>query len=639
MATLEQLSKKDQSGGRELDWFVDTFRSSESWLQNQRSLSRRDYAWVDNFDDDQWDRGEKKLLRDRHQPVVTSNRLASKVGFLMGLEQRARTDPKAFPRNPEDEDAARIATDVLNYIETNIRFDNLASNSFRDLLIGGTEAVEIVINDKGDLDATFISHDSFFFDPRSKKGDFSDASYMGYSVWHDLKAAEAFYPAKEQKQLLQDTLDLAPTANGIGEDKPVHMFGDKLRRRVRVIVMYYKLGLEWRFVHFTGSGVLIEGPSFYHDEDGRPANAIIAQSATVTQENERLGVVRNMISPQREINYHKSKAAHSAANQRFWTMEGAIVDIEDAKQQLSRADGALVVNGPAGQTWGMIDSTAEISVLSVFLQEAKAELAELGPTAALQGRGTENQSGIAIQAQQQSGIVEQSNVITNHTDWKLRCYRTFWARVKQFWTEEKWIRVTDDENSFRFAQVNILATPANQIKQLPEEVQEEALARLGVQSLGDPRLHIPEFEIVQDPETGQAVQRPKLINALAEMDMDIIIEAVPDNLTMRSEQFNQLVTLAGTGVQIPARLWIMMSELSNKGDLLEALDQEQQRGAEGQQQLIEVENAKTSAEIENKQADTGKKVSEIALNEAKTTNTNADTAETMIPLASAGVSV
>ena len=609
MGSIEQATAEDAKGGKELSWFIDTFRDAEGWLGEQRELAKTDYTWYHNFNSGQWSAAEKKILQARGQPIVTSNRIKPKIDTDMGLEQRSRTDPKAFPRNPEDEQAAQIATDVMDFVETYTLFDKTASESFRDLLIGGIEAAEVVVDEAHEIEINLIGFENFFFDPRSKKGDFSDANYLGYAQWFDLAEAKEFYPEDKQQGFLQDTLSSAP-ANGVGEDKPdTGIFSDRGRQRVRVIIMYYKLGTEWRYVHFTGSGVLIEGPSFYLDKDGKPTSAIIAQSAYVTLENERYGDVRDMRSPQREINFHKSKYLNLSANQRVWQAhEQVFPDPDKTRVELARADGIVTANGRFGEEWGMIDSTAEVAEVMAFLQEAKQEIGIQGPADALQGRGVQNQSGIAIEKQQLAGVVQQNNLFDNHSNWKTRIYRAIWARVKQFWTEEKWIRVTDDENGFRFAHVNVPATPMNEIKQMPEEQQEQAMQALAERNIdiNDSRMHTVQMVIEQDPETGQLVQRPAMLNALAEMDMDINIVAVPDSLSLQHEEFNQLVAFAQGGVNIPARVMIMASQLRNKDKLLKAMDEEAAAQAEQQQAIAQIEFAGKTADIEKTQSETQK---------------------------------
>ena len=50
------------------------------------------------YDGVQWTDTELAALRARNQPPITDNRIKDKIEYLLGLERRTRTDPKAFPR-------------------------------------------------------------------------------------------------------------------------------------------------------------------------------------------------------------------------------------------------------------------------------------------------------------------------------------------------------------------------------------------------------------------------------------------------------------------------------------------------------------------------------------------------------------
>src|SRR4029077_8855265 len=48
----------------------------------------------------QWAEEELKVLKDRRQPVITFNRFKRKVNTIVGIQERMKQDPKAYPRNP-----------------------------------------------------------------------------------------------------------------------------------------------------------------------------------------------------------------------------------------------------------------------------------------------------------------------------------------------------------------------------------------------------------------------------------------------------------------------------------------------------------------------------------------------------------
>jgi hypothetical protein len=557
--------------GRSLESLKRMFMLADEAQNTARTLAFRDRDWYDNFDDDQWSDGEKKILGDRHQDPATRNEIKRKVNFLIGFEQRSRTDPRAFPRTPKDEDGAKVATDCLDYIETVTRFDRAASMAFKDLTIEGIEAAEVVV-EQGNITVNRIDFSKFFYDPRSREPDFSDARYMGYADWWDIDEAEGMFPGEEAQAALKGAYDVETTDVG-REDKPECLWGDKDRQRVRVIVVYYKAANgDWNYAYYTGGGILREGPSAYLTEEGRPTNCIIAQSAYVTRENERFGLVRDMIALQREVNHRLSLSLFLLKNRRMWQSRDGVLD-KDARTQAARADGIITAKGAYEQEWGFVNSSGEITGNFELLQQALAGMAAQGPNAGLQGRGTEDQSGRAIIAQQSAGLTEENTIYDGHNDWKLRIYRAMWERAKQFWTEPDFIRVTDDENAYRFIPIN---------------------------------------QPVIDQMTGRPVADPsgvpKLQNPLAQMDVDIIIEAAPDVISLQHEQFQQLADLAKTGVPIPPDLLIKASQLRNKNELLESLKAQQQAQAQDPftQTMKQLEAMQAKANVEKTQSETQK---------------------------------
>src|SRR5262245_58612681 len=63
-----------------------------------------------------WTSDQIKVLNDRRQPVVTYNRIGRKIDGIVGLTERLRQDPKAYPRTPQHQGGADLATAVLRYL-------------------------------------------------------------------------------------------------------------------------------------------------------------------------------------------------------------------------------------------------------------------------------------------------------------------------------------------------------------------------------------------------------------------------------------------------------------------------------------------------------------------------------------------
>jgi hypothetical protein len=583
-ATLQAYDDDEEDLAR----YVDMFEEAEQATDTERTLSERDRDYYDNK---QLTEAEKAILAKRGQPAIVINRVKRKVDFLRGVEQQQRTDPKAFPRNPQDEDSAHAATDALRYVADQNRYDVIRSAAWENLLIEGLCGAEVVVEQKRDEMEIVVRHlpwDRLFRDPHSREADCSDGNYLGLVMWMDVRDARLKWPDAA------DDLDsiVAGNNNSLGDtfdDRPNDlMWCDSKRKRVRVVQIWIKRQGGWHWCTFTRGIKLEGGDSPYHDEDGDPECPMILSSAYIARDNARYGVVREMIGPQDEINKRRSKALHLLTMRQVVADKGAVDDTRIARQELAKPDGYLEV---APNKRFEIQQTADLAAGQFqLLQHATQEIDNLGPNASMEGKSPASQSGRAIQAQQQGGYIELGPMMDRLRQFNVQIYRAIWSRIRQFWREEKWIRVTDDERNIKFVPLNkpIKAGDqyAEQLKQMglpPEQIQMELQAMQG-----DPRL-----------EQVVGVQ-----NNVAEMDVDIIVDDAPDSITIQHEQYELLVQLVQSGIQLPPDVIIEASQLRNKEQLLEKLRNPQgtdpqaaQAAAQQQQQAQALIMAKSAAEV------------------------------------------
>jgi hypothetical protein len=528
-----------------------------------RSALARDY-----YDGKQWTREEIATLKQRGQPPIVFNRIKRKVDSILGVERNRRTDPKAYPRTPRDEQSADIVTQALRFVSDQTRLNNIFSGAFECGMIEGAGAAEVIMDGPEDIRVNLIPWDEFIFDPRSSRHDFSDARYLGVLKWMDADDAIALYPDKGKEIEAGITgSEKAFVADQSVDDKPSSgTWIDRKRRRVQVCQLYYKAGSEHNYAVVVGSTLVMDGPSYYRDEKGKTVCPIEAFSAYVDRENARYGVVADMRGPQDEINHRRSKAVHFLHSRRVMAQQGAVADVGQAKREIARPDGWVEVVDP--QAVQVLDTAQETTGNLNMLQEAKAEIDLLGPNNALQGKGTEGESGRAIIAQQQAGLAELAPLYDRFNDFKLRVYRATWARIKQFWTSPKWVRITDDEQATQFIGLN---------------------------------------QVQVDPMTGQ----PQVQNAVAQMDVDVILETGPDTVTLQSEEFEQLAQIMPQLAALPPPYALALIEASSlpaqrkkkMTELLSGQGQQQDPEAQAmQKRAAEAEIAGKEAEVGLKQA-------------------------------------
>jgi hypothetical protein len=208
-----------------------------------------------------------------------------------------------------------------------------------------------------------------------------------------------------------------------------------------------------------------------------------------------------------------------------------------------------------------------------LLIEAKGEIERMAPSPALIGRAAGADSGRQELIKQQAGMTEQAVVFGGIEDWELRVYRQMWARARQFWTEPMFVRVTDDEGSPEFVKVN---------EPIP----------------GPP-------QVVMGPD-GMPTIQPTILgykNSLAELDVDIIIEATPHTANVQQEQFATLAELAKVyGPQeVTFDDMLEVSTMPNKRAIIEKRKAKAEQAQQNPMQAIQMQGA--VAEVQKTQAE------------------------------------
>lgn len=536
----------------------------------------------------QWSDSELKTLKKRRQPPITDNAIGRKIDFLVGVEQRMRRDPKAYPRTPKHEHDADTATAAIRFVCDKNRWEQRSSNGMHDGLVKAKGVIWVGIRPSrqgNEVALEDVDPGRFFYDPRSIKADFSDARYMGVHIWQDIDEAKEQNPGFEKQldSLIENTkgsYSIVPA-----EADQAEQWGDLENRRVRIVEIYEKrlqapmMTAQWHYCRFTGDVELQSMVSPYLDADGEPECPYIAWSPYIDEKGNRYGPIRNMKSMQDEINHRRSRALHELnSRQTFSNRGGAVEDIDQLKAEINKPDGHLAFQGGEwGKDVGIIDRSAQLQGQFELLQQSIQRMENFGPNPGLigQGGGIADQSGRAILAQRDSGMTELSPVFERQRDWKLRVYRSIWGRIRQAWTAERWINVTDDDSAAQFIQVN-------------------------------------QYEMVADPVTGE--QRIVANNVVSSIDVDIILDEGPDTIVMQEELLQTISKIGEAAVGPLGKVIIELSNVPQKERLLNLLDEAAAPPPEVQQlqaRLAALEQAqqaaqadKTTAESGNKRADT-----------------------------------
>ncbi len=591
-----------------LNKLVQWFEASEDSSVDARKSSEK---CRDFFDGKQHTSEEEVILKRRKQPIVVSNRIKPKINTLKGLESKSRTNPKALPRNQgHDDEAAEAAQDSIRFVLDENQADNLFSDTFEELCIEGTEAVElnVVPNERtGEFKITLrqIYWDRQFSDPHGRAKSHVDDKYNGEIVWLDLEDAIAQYP--DAQAVISATMDKFGGKNGdTYNDKPQHRWADEKRKRVCLISICYLERGQWMHAIFVRGGFVQEPmPVPFKDADGNSEGLYIFQSAYVDRDGNRYGCVKDWLSPQEEINKRRSKALHLLSVRQASIRKGAFDSVAKVREELAKPDGVFESNLENGITLMPNGDMAQAQFQ--LLAEAKAEIDGMGVNAALAGTEQRAMSGRALEARANTGSNEIQPILDAHQQFKNRIYRAIWNRIRQYWTEEKWVRVTDNDKNIKFVGLN---QPVTMFDKLMEQIKASGQ-------------QVPPEQLEQYKRDPQMQQVVGMKNTPNEMDVDIILDEVPDFAALQSEQFAELADLASKGMQIPPEAIIRASSLRDKEKIISMMKGEDEEGPspkemEMQQQIEQLSAALEGVTQENEQmkGELGLKAAEVEVKAA-----------------------
>lgn len=524
----------------------------------------------------------RRILRGRGQPEIWTNRIQPAIDGILGVMEGSRVDPRAYPRTPQDEDSADVATKTLRYIADVTSFDETKLDCAENFWIEG-ECAAIIECDGEDITVTQIRWEEFFYDPRSRRHDYKDARYLGFAKWLSTDLLAQLYPA--QYAQFGEMLLSEPLFETKWGDRPENLtpWVSRKDRRCLVVTLFHQVGGRWYRCVYCAAGVLEHTDAGYYDHKGRSLCPIEAAACYVDRENRRYGRVRNMIPIQDEINARRSRLLHLANSRQIQERElGATqVDAEVARAEASKADGVI----PPG--WMLVQTTDMAAGQAQLLQESKTEIERMGPTPAVLGRQEANQSGRSRLVLQQAGLTELARPMGRIGDWEERVYRQMWWRAQQFWRAPMFIRVTDDVKAPEFLKIN------------------EPVMGPTVQ-----QMQAPDGTVIAVPSIGVVGMK----NRLAELDMDIMVETTPEQANLQAETFRELMDiLRATGLQAvftpEFEIALELAPIPDKARILERIRKGREEGQDSQaMQLVQQLQAMIQELTEGKTAAETKKV-------------------------------
>ena len=592
------------------------------------------------YQGEQWDLDDQAMLEQEGRPALTINTILPTVNTILGEQSNRRADIKFKPRRGGSEEVAHTLNKLYMQIADNNKLDWVEQQVFSDGLImdgRGYFDVRMDFSDhvEGEIRITAKDPLDILIDPDAKDADPKTWGEVFETKWMTLDEIEELYGKSKAERLLfvaengmsfgPDSVEYLETRFGDTDNNDDHFGagvpGDDEYRNVkslRVVERQHKKLVRCTFLVDPNTGDQRPAPSAWTDgktkkfakkygleliskavrkvrwtvtcdqvvlhDDWSPYNQFtIVPFFCYFRRGNPFGVVRNLLSPQEQLNKIASQELHivnTTANSGWMVESGSLVGMTADDLEEHGAETGLVLEYARGTNPPQKIQANQIPTgLDRIAQKAAANIKTIsGVNDSMLGTDSSEVSGIAIQAKQNRGAVMIQVPLDN-----LRKARQYLAEkvlnlVQTFYTEERVIQVTNEDDPLK-----------------------------------------PREEMVINEQTPEG----EVINNLMLGEYDVVVATAPARDSFDEVQFAEAINLRQAGVAIPDDAIVEYSHLARKGELAKRIRTltgqepmtEEQAAAAAQQ--AEIEMMGIQLEIAKQEAEIKKIQSEAAVNIAK----------------------
>ena len=625
--------------------------SRTQWARYERARDNGhlDYIWMakkcdEYYRGDQWDDEDAAALEAEGRPALTINTILPTVNTILGEQSTRRADIQFKPRRGGDGAIAQALTKLYMQIADNNKLDWVEQQVFADGLImdgRGYFDVRMDFSDhvEGEIRITAKDPLDILIDPDAKDADPKTWNEVFETRWMTLDEIAELYGEKKAERLLfvaengmsfgPDSVEYQETRFGDTQTNDDYFGagvpGDEEYRNVkalRVVERQHKKLSRAMFFVDPDTGDQRQAPDAWSEaknkkfakqynlsliskiirkirwtvtcdqvvlhDDWSPYNDFtIIPFFCYFRRGRPFGVVRNLLSPQEQLNKIASQELHivnTTANSGWMVESGSLVGMTADDLEEHGAETGLVLEYQRGTTPPQKIQPNQIPTgLDRIAQKAAANIKTIsGVNDSMLGTDSAEVSGIAIQAKQNRGAIMIQVPLDN-----LRKSRQYLAEkilnlIQTFYTEQRVIQVTNEADPLK-----------------------------------------PREEMIINEQTPEG----RIINDLTIGEYDVIVATAPARDSFDETQFAEALALRQAGVVVPDDAIIEYSHLARKGELAKRIRQmtgqepptpEQQEAMAQQQQIqmqqLQLEMAKLDADVKKTQ-------SEAALNIAKVQDT------------------
>jgi hypothetical protein len=595
------------------------------------------------YQGDQWDLDDSAALEAEGRPALTINTILPTVNTILGEQSSRRADVKFKPRRGGEEAVAHTLTKLYMQISDNNKLDWVEQQVFSDGLImdgRGYFDVRMDFSDHVEGEIRISSKDplDILIDPDAKDADPKTWNEVFESKWMTLDEIEELYGEDKAERLLfvaENGMSFGPDSveyqeTRFGDTETNEYFGDSIPgdeeyrnvKSLRVVERQHKKLARASFFIDKETGDQRQCPDSWKEgkckkfakqydmelitkvirkvrwtvtcdqvvlhDDWSPYNDFtIVPFFCYFRRGRPFGVVRNLLSPQEQLNKIASQELHivnTTANSGWMVESGSLVGMTADDLEEHGAETGLVLEYARGTNAPSKIQPNQIPTgLDRIGQKAQANIQSIsGINDSMLGTDSAEVSGVAIQAKQNRGAVMIQVPLDNLAKTRQYLAEKILNLIQTFYTEERVIQVTNEDD--------------------PMQPREPMLLNSMT----------PEGDIINNLTIGE---------------YDVIVASAPARDSFDETQFAEALSLRQAGVAIPDDAIIGYSHLMKKEELAKRIrvmtgqeppSPEQAQVMQQQQMLamqnLQLETMKLQAEVEKLQ-------SEAAINVAKVQET------------------
>lgn len=534
---------------------------------------------------DQWDEEDVTMLESEGRPALTINTILPTINTILGEQSTRRADVKFKPRRGTEQEVADVLTKVYMQIADNNKLDWVEQQVFSDGLImdgRGYFDVRMDFSDhvEGEIRITAKDPLDILIDPDAKDYDPKTWNEVFETKWMTLDEIEEIYGSKKAQELQF----IAENGNSYGRDSIEYeeqrygdsgpeddMFGASVApsdedyknvRALRIVERQHKRMARVLCFVDPNTGDSREAPDAWteakakkfakqyglnlitkmkrkvrwtvtcdkvvlHDDYSPYNDFTIVPFFAYFRRGNPFGVIRNLISPQEQLNKIASQELHivnTTANSGWMVESGSLVGMTPDDLEEHGAETGLVLEYARGTAPPQKITPNSIPTgLDRIAQKAAINIKAIsGVNDSMLGSDSAEVSGIAIKEKQSRGVIMIQVPLDN-----LKKARQYLAEkvlnlIQTFYTEQRILQITDESDPLK-----------------------------------------PREEVVVNEMTPEG----KIINDLTIGEYDVVISTAPARDSFDEVQFAEALNLRQVGVAIPDDAIIEYSHLTKKGEL------------------------------------------------------------------------